>query len=155
MIDIDHFKRFNDSRGHLAGDQLLRGVAQTLKAALRACDVAARYGGEEFLILLTETGPKGALCLAEKIRGQVEKMRSGRKRAVTVSVGVASFPEHGGDVDSIIRHADAALHRCKRAGRNRVAMARAGRESRGISRANSYWPESGGSILSSLCRFQP
>ena len=137
MIDIDHFKRFNDTHGHQAGDHLLKRVAQILKGSLRACDVAARYGGEEFLILLTETGPKGALCLAKKLRGEVEQMRTRGGGAVTISIGLASFPENGDDVETIIRHADAALYRCKRAGRNQVALARAARKQRSSSRASS------------------
>ena len=69
MIDIDHFKRINDTHGHQTGDDLLRHFAGVLKSVLRSCDVAARYGGEEFLVLLTETGPPGALLLAERLPG--------------------------------------------------------------------------------------
>ena len=125
MIDIDHFKRYNDTHGHQAGDHLLNRVAQVLKGSLRACDIAARYGGEEFLILLTETGPKGALCLAKKLCGEVEEMRNLGVEAVTVSIGVAAFPENGDETETVIRHADEALYKCKRAGRNQVALARA------------------------------
>ncbi len=128
MIDIDRFKRFNDTYGHQAGDDLLRCVAEVLKSLSRACDVAARYGGEEFLILLTETEPDEALRFAERLRVRVEQIRSQRKERVTISVGVASFPSNGDDVESIIRQADAALYRCKRRGRNQVALARAGQE---------------------------
>ncbi len=128
MIDIDRFKRFNDTYGHQAGDDLLRCVAEVLRSFSRACDVAARYGGEEFLILLAETGPDEALRFAEKLRGRVEQIRSQDKERVTISVGVASFPGNGDDVKSIIRQADAALYRCKKRGRNRVALARAGQE---------------------------
>ncbi|MEE9230413.1 MAG: diguanylate cyclase, partial [Acidobacteriota bacterium] len=128
MIDIDRFKRFNDTYGHQAGDDLLRCVAEVLRSFSRACDVAARYGGEEFLILLAETGPDEALRFAEKLRGRVEQIRSQDKERVTISVGVASFPGNGDDVESIIRQADAALYRCKKRGRNRVALARAGQE---------------------------
>ena len=128
MIDIDRFKRFNDTYGHQAGDDLLRCVAEVLKSLSRACDVAARYGGEEFLILLTETEPDEALRFAERLRVRVEQIRSQGKERVTISVGVASFPSNGDDVESIIRQADAALYRCKRRGRNQVALARAGQE---------------------------
>ncbi|MCZ6778758.1 MAG: diguanylate cyclase [Acidobacteria bacterium] len=128
MIDIDRFKRFNDTYGHQAGDDLLRCVAEVLKSLSRACDVAARYGGEEFLILLTETEPDEALRFAERLRVRVEQIRSQGKERVTISVGVASFPSNGDDVESIIRQADAALYRCKRRGRNQVAPARAGQE---------------------------
>lgn len=128
MIDIDHFKRFNDTNGHQAGDDILRQVAEIIRRHLRASDVAARYGGEEFLILLTETAPERALGVAEKLRAAVEETRGQRKKGVTVSIGVASFPDDGDDVDTIIREADVALYKCKRAGRNRVAMASAVRQ---------------------------
>ena len=126
MIDIDHFKRFNDAHGHQAGDDLLR-----------ASDVAARYGGEEFLILLTETTPERALEFAEKLRAEVEDLRAHSKKAVTVSIGVASFPDDGDDIDSIIHEADEALYMCKHAGRNRVAMANTVRQRGGASQASS------------------
>ena len=124
MMDIDHFKRFNDTHGHQAGDDVLLGVAQILKSAVRACDYAARYGGEEFLILLTETDRAGARELAEKLRLQVETMSLVARESVTVSIGVASFPDNGENMESIIRDADAALYRCKRNGRNRVGLAK-------------------------------
>lgn len=124
MIDIDHFKRFNDTHGHQAGDDVLLSVAQILKSSVRACDYAARYGGEEFLVLLTETAGPGARDFAEKLRHQVETMSPVAGETVTVSVGVASFPDNGEDLVSIIRDADAALYQCKRSGRNRVALAR-------------------------------
>jgi diguanylate cyclase (GGDEF)-like protein len=130
MMDIDHFKKFNDTYGHLAGDEQLRLVSQIMKNLLRACDAGARYGGEEFLILLTDTGPEGALFFAEKLRARVEEVRSQREQAVTVSIGVASYPDDGDDVEGVIREADAALYRCKRGGRNQVALARADRQSR-------------------------
>ncbi len=130
MMDIDHFKRFNDTYGHQAGDAQLRLVTQILKNLLRACDAGARYGGEEFLILLTETGPEGALFFAEKLRARVAKVCSQREQAVTISIGVASYPDDGEDIEGIIREADAALYRCKRGGRNQVALARAGRKSK-------------------------
>jgi diguanylate cyclase (GGDEF)-like protein len=124
MMDIDYFKRFNDTHGHQAGDDVLLGVAQILKSAVRACDYAARYGGEEFLVLLTETDRAGARELAEKLRLQVETMSPVAGESVTVSIGVASFPDNGEDMESIIRDADAALYRCKRNGRNRVGLAK-------------------------------
>jgi diguanylate cyclase (GGDEF)-like protein len=130
MMDIDHFKRFNDTYGHLAGDEQLRMVSQILKNLLRACDAGARYGGEEFLILLTETGPEGALFFAEKLRARIEEIQSQREQAVTVSIGVASYPDDGEEIEGIIREADAALYRCKRGGRNQVALARADRRSK-------------------------
>jgi len=120
MIDIDYFKRFNDTHGHPAGDELLRGIAGIFRSLVRSCDMAARYGGEEFLILLTQTGSAEALYFAEKVRRKVAETRALNGTTVTVSIGVAAFPENGADVDSIIHQADAALYRCKRGGRNRV-----------------------------------
>lgn len=120
MIDIDYFKRFNDTHGHPAGDELLKSVAGIFRSFVRSCDVAARYGGEEFLIMLTETGSEEALAFAEKIRAKVAEMRARDVTSVTVSIGVASFPENGADVEAVIHQADAALYRCKRGGRNQV-----------------------------------
>lgn len=137
MIDIDHFKRFNDAHGHQAGDELLRRVAGTLRSQIRSCDVAARYGGEEFLILLTETGPEGALSFAEKLRARVEAIRKEGGQEVTVSIGGASFPDHGDGVESIIRKADETLYECKRNGRNRVALAKTARRPIPRSRVSS------------------
>jgi diguanylate cyclase (GGDEF)-like protein len=137
MIDIDHFKRFNDTHGHQAGDDLLRRVAGILRNSLRSCDLAARYGGEEFLILLTETEPEGARTFAEKLRSSVEELRFHGETAVTISIGVASFPDNGDDVESIIRQADDALYDCKRQGRNRVAVAKTARGQERPSRVSS------------------
>jgi diguanylate cyclase (GGDEF)-like protein len=123
MIDIDHFKRFNDTHGHQAGDDALVDVAQVLRDSARSCDYVTRYGGEEFLVVLTATERPGAEQFAERIRSRVEEMRAKGRSAVTISVGVASYPENGTDMDTIIRAADAALYACKRNGRNRVELA--------------------------------
>ena len=126
LFDIDNFKNYNDMNGHPAGDQCLRITADLLKANTRSSDVPARYGGEEFIVLLPETEASGALAYAEKIRALIaandyplrEKQPLG---CVSISGGVASFPDDGKDVESLIKAADAALYRCKDAGRNRVA----------------------------------
>lgn len=123
MIDLDHFKWLNDTYGHLEGDTVLQGVAGIFRNSVRTADFAARYGGEEFLILLTETGPDGAMRFAERLRRKIERMPSLGQKAVTASIGVASFPIHGVSVEAIIREADNALYRCKQYGRNRVALA--------------------------------
>jgi diguanylate cyclase (GGDEF)-like protein len=135
MADIDHFKHFNDTHGHQAGDEMLRRFAEMLKVSLRSCDFAARYGGEEFLILLTETGPEGASAFAEKLRQSAERLRVKKEWGVTVSIGGASYPEHARDVETLIHLADDVLYRCKRDGRNRVGMAAGPRE--GMSRVSS------------------
>jgi diguanylate cyclase (GGDEF)-like protein len=128
LFDIDNFKNYNDTNGHPAGDQCLRLTAELLRANTRLCDVPARYGGEEFVVLLPETDARGALAFAEKIRALIaahdypyrDKQPLG---CVSMSGGVACFPEHGKDVDQLIKAADAALYLCKQRGRNRVAIA--------------------------------
>ena len=129
MIDIDHFKKVNDTYGHLFGDQVIRGVAQAMKACVKGQDTAARYGGEEFVVLLPQTGVKGGYAAAENIRGTVERSKIRRANSneavgnITVSVGVAQF-RPGESVDSLIQRADAALYDAKNNGRNRVSTAR-------------------------------
>ncbi len=128
LFDVDNFKHYNDQNGHPAGDQCLRITADLLKKNTRLSDLPARYGGEEFVVLLPETDGRGALAFAEKIRTTIaatdypfrEKQPLG---CVSISGGVASFPDQGKDVESLIKAADAALYRCKEAGRNRVAAA--------------------------------
>jgi two-component system cell cycle response regulator len=124
MIDIDHFKNFNDEHGHQAGDAVLREVARLLREALRQVDAIGRYGGEEFMAILPHTNFDDAHLTGERVRRAVEEQvfRYGDKRLkVTVSVGVATYPST--PVDSpgaLIREADRALYRAKEAGRNRV-----------------------------------
>jgi len=131
MVDVDHFKKYNDTHGHQAGDEVLRRLGALLKDATRDVDCAARYGGEEFLILLTETTLTGAADAAQRIRSQLahEVFPGG---PVTLSIGLAEFPEHGETVEAVIASADAALYRAKRDGRDRVIAAarRRSKESR-------------------------
>jgi diguanylate cyclase (GGDEF)-like protein len=121
LIDIDHFKRFNDRHGHLAGDRALARVARTLAERSRAHDLAARYGGEEFAVLLPETGAEGAALFAEKIRGALEAMAIDvdADDALTASVGVATLGARPVATD-LVEAADARLYQAKDAGRNRV-----------------------------------
>lgn len=130
MVDVDFFKRFNDTYGHQGGDECLRQVAAAMSGVVkRASDAVARYGGEEFAILLPATEPDGALIVAERIRAAVAALRlphSGSEVAahVTVSIGVASIQVTGNGVpSSLVAAADAALYRAKHAGRNRVVQA--------------------------------
>ncbi len=124
MVDLDRFKRLNDTHGHAAGDCVLRHVAQLLNANVRAVDLAGRYGGEEFLIVLPETDVDAAASLAEKLRrivGSSEvRMPDGERASITMSAGVAGG--HGGvlQVDALVRDADAALYAAKALGRNQV-----------------------------------
>ncbi|KPJ97924.1 MAG: hypothetical protein AMS20_16655 [Gemmatimonas sp. SG8_28] len=124
MIDLDHFKKVNDSHGHLAGDEVLRQIGALLRGEVRAVDTVARYGGEEFVILLPETTQPGAVALAERIRERVAQRdfsEDASMLSVTISVGVTTVS--AGEVDDpegVLGRVDAALYRAKRAGRNLV-----------------------------------
>jgi two-component system, cell cycle response regulator len=124
MVDLDHFKAVNDSFGHLAGDEALRGVARVLQREARSVDVVARYGGEEFVVILPETGEEGAVKVAERIRARVtEQPQEGLvpMPAVTVSIGVATVLSSQLQApEELIALADEALYRAKAQGRNRV-----------------------------------
>lgn len=127
MIDIDHFKRFNDQYGHEVGDQVLREVAQVLQNQTRGSDVAARYGGEEFTIVLADITKELALGRAQRVREAVEKLvlrPSGKDvGSITISIGLAQFPANGSTVEDLLSAADKALYEAKSAGRNRVVVA--------------------------------
>lgn len=123
MIDIDHFKRFNDRFGHPAGDALLRGVGKMLQAEMRGSDLACRYGGEEFTVILPGTPLSSASVIAEKLREQAQAMETAMDgRAldrITISLGVASYPQHGDSWEAVLHAADLALLNAKTT-RNRV-----------------------------------
>ena len=125
MIDVDHFKKYNDSYGHLQGDRVLREIGSLLKKNLREVDTVARFGGEEFILLLPDTDKHGAAAVAEKIRALVESTRfiaddrSG-SRGITISSGVAAYPDDVSEMDDLIDHADIALYTAKENGRNRT-----------------------------------
>ena len=122
MVDVDHFKKYNDSFGHQAGDTVLTKVATLLREATREVDFVARYGGEEFLILLPETGMSEALDISERIRTRIAaEVFHGRH--MTVSIGVAEFPLHGENADQVVGAADEALYEAKREGRDKVRRA--------------------------------
>jgi diguanylate cyclase (GGDEF)-like protein len=124
MADIDDFKRLNDEFGHLLGDEVLRQVSSLFHQQLRKIDVVCRYGGEEFALLLTQTNAQHAMGVAEKLRKLVEGWQfPGVPRAVTLSAGVAAFPDHGGGREELIRAADTGLYAAKQAGRNQVFLA--------------------------------
>lgn len=122
LFDIDHFKRFNDTYGHQQGDIVLIELAKLIKLAVRdTVDIPARYGGEEFAIILPETDAKGALLVAERLRKTVEAHDfPGQEQAlkVTISLGVATFPDHASVKNVLIKKADMALYECKNRGRN-------------------------------------
>jgi diguanylate cyclase (GGDEF)-like protein len=122
MLDVDHFKEYNDEHGHQAGDEVLARVGTVLQGGIRPYDCAARYGGEEFLVVLSGVSLDDARDCAERIRKKVQGERFDG-RTVTVSIGVAEYPTHGESENAIIAQADAALFRAKRAGRDRVVCA--------------------------------
>jgi diguanylate cyclase (GGDEF)-like protein len=126
MMDLDRFKSINDTHGHQMGSHVLAEVGRLLRWSIRDADVSARYGGEEFVSYLAETDGEGALHAAERIRRAIEEHHfnlDGPSVGVTVSIGVAMAPEHGCDIETLMRAADRALYRAKAGGRNRVVLA--------------------------------
>jgi diguanylate cyclase len=133
MLDIDHFKDFNDTHGHLAGDECLKMVAAIIQNALnRTSDMAFRYGGEEFTVLLPDTRLRGAFLVAEKIRRQTEAAHlpcDDRNVSVTISIGlVSAIPSIGLRPEDLLARADAALYQAKQEGRNRVVVDKTGNQ---------------------------
>jgi diguanylate cyclase (GGDEF)-like protein len=128
MLDLDHFKYFNDNFGHEVGDQVLQGFGRTLVATVRASDLVARYGGEEFCVILIGTDLEGAKETAEKIRAATERIdvsSLGAKapKQITVSIGIAIYPDHGTNPQELLKKSDQALYAAKQSGRNRVCIA--------------------------------
>jgi diguanylate cyclase (GGDEF)-like protein len=123
MLDIDHFKEVNDTRGHDAGDEALRRVANVIQSGTRGIDTVSRIGGDEFAVILPETKLARGLEVAERICAAVRALDFAPDGGVTVSLGVAEFPECADSSDSLREAADAALYDSKRAGRDRVACA--------------------------------
>ncbi|HWL65035.1 MAG TPA: diguanylate cyclase [Actinomycetota bacterium] len=127
LLDLDHFKRVNDTYGHRRGDEILVEFSQRVTTMVREVDTFARYGGEEFACLLTETEMSGALTTAEKIREAVRREAFGEGEEpqlhLTVSIGVATYPDHGDSFVSLIEAADKALYRAKQTGRDQVCVA--------------------------------
>jgi diguanylate cyclase (GGDEF)-like protein len=119
MLDIDHFKEYNDSFGHPAGDEVLHRVGTTLRSAVRSQDVVARYGGEEFVVLLPATDENEALEVADRLRRAVAS-RAWVRRAVTASLGVGTIRAKTAGATALVEQADQALYQSKQAGRNRV-----------------------------------
>jgi diguanylate cyclase (GGDEF)-like protein len=127
MLDLDHFKSFNDSFGHDAGDTMLREFGTVLKGVIRQGDIACRCGGEEFALILPDASLEVSRLRAERLRESVKHLsvqhRGQGLGNVTVSIGIAAFPEHGGDLDTLLKAADTALYSAKEAGRDRVTPA--------------------------------
>jgi len=124
MLDLDHFKAFNDRFGHPEGDVLLKAVAELLRSQLRPTDTVARYGGEEFTVLLPGSPRDESVRIAERIRRRLRELRTGVANAVTTgSFGLATWPEDGETATQLVAAADAALYEAKRGGRDRIALA--------------------------------
>jgi diguanylate cyclase (GGDEF)-like protein len=125
MVDSDNLKKVNDTHGHEAGDRLIKLVTRCIRDNLRTTDVVARYGGDEFMCLLAETGSEGAVVVAERIRKRIADTALEAKPqavATSVSIGVATYREHGDDFETLAKNADHALYAAKAQGRNRVAV---------------------------------
>ena len=123
MLDVDHFKRINDTFGHQVGDETLAALGDVLRHSTRAGDFVARYGGEEFVILLQDTDTAAGVEVAEKLREAIHQMHvPGLTGRVTASFGVAAIPEHARNGDALLRAADRALYSAKNSGRNRVCI---------------------------------
>jgi len=123
MIDVDHFKHFNDTEGHVLGDEALKKVAQIFSGNLRKSDSIGRFGGEEFIIMMPETKIQGGLEICERLRTSVEQERfQGQDKStyLTISIGLSVFPEAGDTAEALINSADKALYEAKQSGRNRV-----------------------------------
>jgi hypothetical protein len=127
VLDVDHFKRFNDTFGHAAGDTLLAAVGKLLASSFRNEDIVCRYGGEEFVVVLPYAGLEDTTRRAEELRQAIARLKLQHQGTplgpVTASLGVSAFPLHGRDEASLIAAADAALYEAKHAGRNRVVTA--------------------------------
>jgi len=128
MADIDHFKQINDLHGHEAGDQILKSVGETISGALRPSDLPCRYGGEEFLLLIADVDEPVLVARAQLVRNQVENLQVSHRGSmlpgITLSAGVALYPQHGATAAAVIAAADGALYAAKRSGRNAVREAR-------------------------------
>ena len=126
ILDLDHFKRINDTYGHPEGDAALRRVASIIAGALRAPDLVGRFGGEEFVVILPNAAEPAAMTVADRLREEIERCGleiRGARVPLTASIGVATLEPDGGDFDDVIRMADEALYTAKARGRNAVIAA--------------------------------
>jgi diguanylate cyclase (GGDEF)-like protein len=125
MLDADNLKRINDTHGHDCGSAMITMFADRIQQTVRRSDVIARFGGDEFVVLLPETKLARVGAAAERVRKAIEKSTlqvPGAEERVSVSIGIAAYPEHGGDVQEIIKKADIALYQSKRDGKNRATV---------------------------------
>jgi diguanylate cyclase (GGDEF)-like protein len=124
MLDIDNFKVVNDTYGHGLGDRILADMGRLLRKSARSSDLAARYGGEEFVIMMPMTGGLAAQMAGDRLREAVASHTFPRRKKLTVSVGLATYPEDGASAEELLHRADATLYEAKRSGRNCVVSAR-------------------------------
>lgn len=124
ILDIDHFKSFNDTYGHIAGDRVLQDVSAFIRSEIRQYDIACRYGGEELVLILPDASIEETIVRAEEIRAGINQLKleydAKKLEAISVSIGVSCFPDDSVDVDGLINQADKALYKAKEAGRNCV-----------------------------------
>lgn len=123
LLDVDHFRLFNEEAGHDEGDEVLKGVAEILRRSIRAYDLAGRYGGEEFMVVLPGADEAEAMQAAERIRRRITNLPTKASANVTASIGVALFPDSAEEADALVKTADRALYRAKRQGRDQVCLA--------------------------------
>jgi len=128
MADIDYFKHYNDTNGHSAGDYALKKIAEIMRKNVKGSDIVARYGGEEFILVFPETTKENALSICDAIRQHIKDFRFNNEESqpngdLTISMGVASYPEDGHTTQELVKKADAALYKAKDLGRNRVIPA--------------------------------
>ena len=119
MADLDNFKNINDTYGHDAGDRALQTISQFLQKNVRDVDAIARYGGEEFVILIPDADERAAFFLAERLRADLAKIELENLPPITVSLGIATYPSDGTDIEDLIKKADIAMYAAKQAGRNK------------------------------------
>ena len=122
MGDLDQFKTVNDTYGHTAGDKVLKAVGAFLQKSVRDVDSVGRYGGEEFIMFLPETVKEAAFILADRVRKGVSEIKVGSLPPVTISLGIATFPDDGKNIDDLLQRADAALYAAKENGRDQVVV---------------------------------
>ncbi|MEE4263672.1 MAG: diguanylate cyclase [Desulfobacteraceae bacterium] len=120
MADLDRFKKINDTYGHDAGDRALKAISKFLQKNIRDVDAIARYGGEEFVMLIPDADKEAAFCLAERLREELSKVKFEDLPPVTISLGIATYPSDGNDLEELIKRADAAMYEAKGQGRNKV-----------------------------------
>ena len=142
MLDLDYFKEYNDTYGHHAGDELLMSLGEQLQGQNREEDIACRYGGEEFLLILPGASLEAAVNRAEELNRSVKDLhiRNTSLKPITISAGVAVFPDHGGTGKEVIQAADDALYLAKAEGRDRVRVANGGANAKALGKR--FYPTS-------------